>query len=449
MPNFLQALLAAAPPGESPYAYVAAWLLQCLPVRSHWFFWMLAAGSFVSAVSVSSALSLNQADSFFDRPTAQESGFEYCGVPYLVPNAIMSFLVFNGIFALLMQPYVWIAVTSTLSQLAWRNMTLLSLTIAHNFQTLDHQWMTNNKTIDSGLLNDTLALADPLVHRFIDSEFAFVRNAITCGAWYFLCFLFFTPSAIWLLYIIRRTLTHKLQFVTRMPTSEVDIRLSVPVAGFSESNSHADAGDHGGRESWKPLPPVGLPLPHLPTPLTGDGSNRGQSSAGTTPTSAAFLVRAADVGQQPAVVSPTSLEHGDLAHGGLDHSHHPHDPGGRPWGLNVTSTTKTTKKLQTAYYSAMLQFATTGFCLAVASGLWIWAAVDRRVLIDLDVHAAAIMMTVWVYPLIGIAVNLFICIRLRAIGSSPTSPKPKSKLMGYLQEVWASSTRSAQGTGRS
>lgn len=29
-------------------------------------------------------------------------------VPYLVPNALMTFLVFNGIFALLMQPYIWV-----------------------------------------------------------------------------------------------------------------------------------------------------------------------------------------------------------------------------------------------------------------------------------------------------------------------------------------------------
>lgn len=30
------------------------------------------------------------------------------GIPYLVPNAVMTFLLFNGIFALLMQPYIWI-----------------------------------------------------------------------------------------------------------------------------------------------------------------------------------------------------------------------------------------------------------------------------------------------------------------------------------------------------
>lgn len=39
--------------------------------------------------------------------TATDLGF-VGGIPYLVPNAVMMFLLFNGIFAFLMQPYVWI-----------------------------------------------------------------------------------------------------------------------------------------------------------------------------------------------------------------------------------------------------------------------------------------------------------------------------------------------------
>ncbi|KAG9085729.1 hypothetical protein FRC06_003474, partial [Ceratobasidium sp. 370] len=272
-------------------------------------------------------------------------------------------------------------VTSVLSQAAWSKVTLTTLTVTRNFRALDRQWSANNKTVDPGLLNDTWALADTLTHQLVESRYAFVRNAMTCGAWYLLCFLFFTPSAIWLLYILRRTVTHKLQFVTHMPTSGVDIQLRVPMERIGESNSHVETGEHEGHESWESPPPVTLHSPYTHTPFAGDGSNREASSGGTTPTSAGFLVRAAGLGQQPAVVSP-GLEHGDLAHGGLDHSHRPHDPGGGPWELNVMSTAKTTKKLQTAYYSAMMQFATTGFCLAVASGSWIWAAVDERVIAE-------------------------------------------------------------------
>ncbi|KAG8694195.1 hypothetical protein FRC09_009999, partial [Ceratobasidium sp. 395] len=345
--------------------------------------------------------------------------------------------------------FVTQTVTSALSQIAWRDMTLLQMEITYNMQTLDHQWSTNNKTIDAGLLQDTFALAEPFIQKIIVSRFAFTRNAITCGAWYFLCFLFFTPSATWLLYVLRRTITHKLQFVTHMPTSGVDIQLPVPMERFSESNSHVEIER---RDSWKPSPPVGLHLPPscVSLPIAGDGLGSGN----TSPMSDAFLARAAAPVPASQVVSPTSLEGAcrqDLGDGGLDHSHRPHDPGGGggPWELNVTSTSaKTTRKLQTAYYSAMLQFVATGFCLAVASGSWIWAAADKRVSTNLNLHATAIVMSVWIYPLVGITVNVFICIRLRAIGSSCSYPKPKSKLMSYLQEVWASSSRSAQGTGR-
>ncbi|KAG9078584.1 hypothetical protein FS749_009357 [Ceratobasidium sp. UAMH 11750] len=134
---------------------------------------------------------------------------------------------------------------------------------------------------------------------------------------------------------------------------------------LGESNSRVETGEHGDRECCGPPSPGALHLAHLHTPLVDEGSSREAS------------------GQQLAVVSPMSLERGERdLNGGLDHSHRPHDPGGRPWELNVTSTAKTTKKLQTAYYSAMLQFVTTGLCLAVASGSWIWAAVDERVSIE-------------------------------------------------------------------
>ncbi|KAG9122195.1 hypothetical protein FRC07_001530 [Ceratobasidium sp. 392] len=534
MNNFLQTLLARAPPGESPYAYVVALMSRVLPEKSRWFFWMLAAGSLVNVVN----LGLNLVCIYkigARRKLGETSPYwivrlrydHASGIPYLVPNAIMAFLLFNGIFALLMQPYIWVnyvsyidqtrlvglrtglffwygfifvfdgsgmwisafgtfyatllpqllisnkvngsrffvhpvflnvlcyglpaalfitqVITSALSQIAWRDMTLMQLKIVDQMQTLDHQWSANNKTVDSQLLSDTLALAFPFIQRIFQSRYAFTRNAITCGAWYLLCFLFFAPSAIWLLYVLRRTITHKLQFVTRMPMSGVDIQLPVPMERFSESNSHVDT-QEGARESWKPPKPVALHLPPSCVSLAGGGTDGTNSNSGnTTPTSAGFLARTD--AQQPAVVSPTRLEHArqDLEHGA---SHHPHDPGGGPaWELNTSA--KATRKLQTAYYSAMLQFIATGFCLAVASGSWIWAASDPRVSTDLNLHATAVIMSVWLYPLVGIAVNVFICIRLKAIGSTSNAPKPKSKLMSYLQEVWASSSRSAQGTARS
>jgi hypothetical protein len=172
-----------------------------------------------------------------------------------------------------------------------------------------------------------------------------------------LCFLFFTPSAVWLLYVLRRTITHKLQFVTHMPTSGVDIQLPVPLDRFDTSHSQVETGIHvgeGGRTGWKPPGSIHPP----PSCLSFGGRESG--SGDTTPTSAAFLASerheialalAPTIDTQGAehrVVSPTSPGHIGLENE-RDYSRRPHDPGGGPWELNVSTSAKAAKKLQTAY----------------------------------------------------------------------------------------------------
>ncbi|KAL5639719.1 hypothetical protein ACGC1H_006341 [Rhizoctonia solani] len=377
------------------------------------------------------------------------------GVPYLVPNALMMFLFFNGIFALLMQPYIWInyiaykhrtrlapntglffwygfififdgsgmwisavgtfyatllpqllvspnnvglsrllvhpaflntlcyglpfvlfvaqVVTSALSQAAWRDMLLLEFSIVDNLNTLNRQWESG--TIDQSLWNHTLALSEPLLEKVLNSREAFVRNAVTSGAWYALCFAFFTPSATWLLYILHRTIKRKL---------------------------------------WVPdvhLEDLGL---RPPTPThTGSGQ--------TTPTSVAFLApEHQDTCLVPASPDPMERERQQVLGG------------------------ETARKLQTAYYSAMLQYIVTGFCLGAAAGCWLWAALDIGVMIKPTLHALTVILSVWVYSVVGIVVNVFICIRLKAIGFQ------LPKLAGYLVGVWgAGSGREKRASGHS
>ncbi|KAF8607312.1 hypothetical protein BDV93DRAFT_306959 [Ceratobasidium sp. AG-I] len=452
------------------------------------------------------------------------------GIPYLVPNAVMVFLLFNGIFALLMQPYIWInyvsylhrtrafvthsglffwygfifvfdgsgmwisafgtfyatllpqllvsnkvsnsrffvhpvflnilcyglpvalfitqVVTSALSQVAWRRMALLQLDIVDKLHILNQQWLASNKTaVDKAALNDAFKMDEALVSAVLGSRAAFVRNALTCGVWYLLCFLFFTPSAIWLLYVLRRIVTHRLQFVTRMPTSEVDIQFQVPMDEAPGSSSRLESGDSQEAQ----LSIHQLPEPRRPPPSflsLGDSSGRGMGSEETTPTSAVFLASGrTDIPLSPASTGGAERDRASL-HGRTrslgylgsenegGHSQRPHDPGG-PLQLDITpSSSKTTRKLQTAYYSAMLQFIATGLCLAIATASWIWAAADTRVVYDATLHAVAVLMTVWVYSVVGIIVNVFICIRLRAIGFN----LPKSKIVSYLYEMWSSNT---------
>ncbi|CAE6535065.1 unnamed protein product [Rhizoctonia solani] len=410
MSSLLEQILALAPPGESPYEYAANVLGGVLPEKASWFFWMLGAGSVVNALNlitnfvciymVGVRRKLSESNPYwFVRLQYDHSS----GVPYLVPNALMMFLLFNGIFALLMQPYIWVnyisykyrtrlapntglffwygfififdgsgmwisafgtfyatllpqllvspnhfginilvhpaflntlcyglpfvlfvaqTVTSALSQSAWRDMLLLEFDVVDNLNTLDQQWKSGH--VDQSLWNQTLALSEPLVGKILNSRAAFVRNAITSGAWYALCFVFFTPSAVWLLYTLYRIIERKL---------------------------------------WVPeihLEDLGLRPP----------SPRHSGSGQTTPTSAAFLAPEHQNAflspeYQIAILPPENQE----VRVQERERQRIHDPGG-----------KTAKKLQTAYYSAMLQFIVTGFCLGAAAGSWIWVAVDVRVM---------------------------------------------------------------------
>ncbi|CAE6400177.1 unnamed protein product [Rhizoctonia solani] len=447
MSSLLEQILALAPPGQSPYEYAANVLGKVLPEKTSWFFWMLGAGSIINALNLfTNIICIYMVGR--RRKLGESSPYWFVrlqydhlsGVPYLVPNALMMFLLFNGIFALLMQPYIWInyisykyrtrlapntglffwygfififdgsgmwisafgtfyatllpqllvspnnvglckvlvhpaflnvlcyglplvlfiaqTTTSALSQVAWRDMLLLEFSIVDNLNILSQQWEVGQ--IDQSLWNHTLALSEPLLGKMLNSRAAFVRNAVTSGAWYTLCFVFFTPSATWLLCTLHRTIKRKLW----VP----DMRLE----------------DLGLAQSLQP-----------PSP-------RHSGSTQTTPTSAAFF----------------APEHQDAR---VQEGERVHDPGG-----------KVAKKLQTAYYSAMLQFIVTGFCLGAAAGSWIWAALDMRVMMNPGLHALAVILSVWVYSVVGIAANVFICVRLKAIGFQ------LPKLAGYLAGVWGS-----------
>ncbi|ELU38319.1 hypothetical protein AG1IA_07644 [Rhizoctonia solani AG-1 IA] len=284
------------------------------------------------------------------------------GVPYIVPNALMMFLLFNGIFALLMQPYIWIVSLSSVrladilpevgllrtnasvfrygfififdgsgmwisafgtfyGELMWVDVaTMLSSSIRsqqrqvlvhpawHDMLLLEFDVVDNlnilsrqwkSGGIDQSLWNQTLVISKPLLGKILESRAAFVRNAATTGGQ-------------WILF-----------------------RSSLIIG--------ADLATRSLRKLWVPdlqLEALG-PISSLHPP-----SSRTSGSEQTTPTSAASLTPEYQDAQAQERV---------------------HDPGG-----------KTAKKLQTAFYSAMLQFIATGFCLGAAAGSWIWAATDVR-----------------------------------------------------------------------
>ncbi|GAB1520321.1 hypothetical protein RhiTH_003395 [Rhizoctonia solani] len=368
MSSFLEQLLILAPPGESPYEYAATLLGNVLPEKAGWFFWMLGLGSIVNALlAPETGLFFWYGFIFiFDGSGMWISAFgtfyatllpqllispNYAGIgQVLVHPAFLNALCYGLPLALLVAQVI----TSAQSQIAWHDMLLLEFDVVDNLNILSRQWKSGG--IDQSLWNQTLVISKPLLGKILESRAAFVRNAATTGAWYTLCFVFFTPSAVWLLYTLHRTIERKL---------------------------------------WVPdlqLEALG-PISSLHPP-----SSRTSGSEQTTPTSAASLTPEYQDAQAQERV---------------------HDPGG-----------KTAKKLQTAFYSAMLQFIATGFCLGAAAGSWIWAATDARVNINPTLHALAVILSVWVYSIVGIAVNMFICVRLKAIGFR------LPKMMDYFDGVW-------------
>lgn len=174
---------------------------------------------------------------------------------------------------------------------------------------------------------------------------------IIFSAWYFLCFIFFGPTSIWLLYTLNRTITRKLQFVSHVPHSVGEFRVALEELANAGSLVRPSIGHE---EQWPgELEQQGsLQPPH--SPLAGV-HGRELDSGQTTPTSAAFLApEHHDAVLSPAVAVSVARQDVDDVEPVVDtnsesHAHHPHDPGGH-WEVNATlASGRIAKKLQTAY----------------------------------------------------------------------------------------------------
>ncbi|KAF8752029.1 hypothetical protein RHS01_07879 [Rhizoctonia solani] len=81
----------------------------------------------------------------------------------------------------------------------------------------------------------------------------------------------------------------------------------------------------------------------------------------------------------------------------------------------------------------------------VASGSWLWIAADAgRLIVNPTLHALAILLTIWVYVIVGCLVNLFILIRTRRPDDSSTSENNMP-----LSAIKASHASSSQSHTRS
>ncbi|CAE6400155.1 unnamed protein product [Rhizoctonia solani] len=259
-------------------------------------------------------------------------------------------------------------ITSTYSAIGWSDLVHTQFALIDILTALATQWAASPAhNLQDTLVQQASDLGALFLKQKDHSQHAFQKNAWTCGAWYLLCIVLFTPTAIWLLWVIKDTMNQRSRRVTpHAPAPATPGALPI-------QQPHPTAfGDTQPRSSFAPFSrgnPVSKNVPYKPSNTPGAGANWTVNS---------------QAGQAPQ------------------------DDGIRP--------------LRRALYTASLQFAATFFCLGVAAGSWLWIAADAgRMIVSPTLHAVAILLTIWVYVVVGCLVNLFILIRTRRPDDSPAS----------------------------
>ncbi|KAF8607313.1 hypothetical protein BDV93DRAFT_520184 [Ceratobasidium sp. AG-I] len=257
-------------------------------------------------------------------------------------------------------------ITSTFSAIAWSDLVHTQFGLVDLLTAASIQWnMTSGKNVQKDLVGQASDLGTLFLKQKDRSQTAFQKNAWTCGSWYLLCIILFTPTAVWLLWVIRDALSQRTRRVTPRAPQPAHVVASQP-ATFDETLPRASgfAAFPRAQSTILPTATPGTPLKPANQAVTG---------------------------------WPTNSRTGN----------NQHDESAKP--------------LKRALYTASLQFVATFFCLGVAAGSWLWMAADAgRMIVSPPLHATAILLTIWVYVLAGCFVNLFILIRTRRIDDTPS-----------------------------
>ncbi|KDN39814.1 hypothetical protein RSAG8_08606, partial [Rhizoctonia solani AG-8 WAC10335] len=443
--SFVDLLIFTAPEGESPFAYAANYVTHLLPPKPDWYFKQIIATGVLHGVSfiltlVSFVIVARR------RKTTNEVGSLWflrtryghpSRVPYIMPNPLTMFLIWNAIFSLLMQPYNWLnyfawkypsravtskvyfwygfvfifdgagmwmsafgtlyatllprvllgserkisimlhptllnlmcfampalltitqVITASLSQVAWSRAVNLQFDLIENLWVLSGQWLGSNGAIINASLRQQITVDGVgLMSALTDSRSAFVRNAWAAAAWYFLCMILFSPTAVWLLITLKRA------------------------AGQLSQNSRSASGQNPPSVPW-------------------------QQQLG------------------PALVKPS-----------------------------VTCEQSSQKRaFRRAYVTAALQFAATFICLIVAVGSFMWVSIDiDRVATNPVAHTVAILISDWLLAVVGTIINILIIVRMtgkvETTASHPSHPQNSRHI--HLRSLTNAHTVAGQPPSRS
>ncbi|KAG8755511.1 hypothetical protein FRC12_010861 [Ceratobasidium sp. 428] len=141
--------------------------------------------------------------------------------------------------------------TSIFSVIAWSNIVHTQFSLIDMLVELATQWATYDRHgVNEALRRQAIELGTRFLEQKSISKAAFQRNAGTCAAWYWLCVVLFTPTAIWLLWIISTSLKHH----TKRVEPNLPCTASNPVPALP-SSSHLQPNRTPHSSTIVPVPP--------------------------------------------------------------------------------------------------------------------------------------------------------------------------------------------------
>ncbi|KAG9124348.1 hypothetical protein FRC07_011966 [Ceratobasidium sp. 392] len=280
-------------------------------------------------------------------------------------------------------------VTSTYSSSAWSNIVHTQFKLVKDLSTLAAQWSLGGEGgLQQSLHHEAIELGNLFLEQKEISRTAFQRNAATCAGWYILCILLFTPTAIWLLHVIRHT--------TKMRARRVAPLAHLPVGSTTDSRLTAPTTTSHGPSS----------------PKTGGFPT-------FSPKRASFR---SGIFKPPLVTT-----------------------GSADGGTGSAQQDASLKDLRRAFYTVSLQSVATLVCMIATAGSWLWVCLDAsRVIVTPTLHAFAIMFNMWVFAIVGCLVNLFILIRTYRTVNKGTHSSTGNMVapMSPMRPTYASPTNS-------
>ncbi|KAJ1301097.1 hypothetical protein OPQ81_003514 [Rhizoctonia solani] len=456
--SLIDTIVSSAPPGSNPYAYAADFIINIIPGKPQWYFGNIIASGVVGAINLISTISVfivmwkrSQAGTgvglwFFRLRYGHSSG-----VPYIMPNALTMFLFWNLIFMLLMQPYIWLnyvafrAPTLELTSrmyfwygfvFIWDAVGMWTSAFGTLYATLLPRIFTvtpsSNNTLKGFLLHpitmNALCFIPPFglaVTQVITSTYSAIRWSSLIHTQYALIETLTSLGAQWAesaSHVLDSALLQKAQDLGALFLVQKDI---------SQHAFQKNAGTCGGcahvesRHMFPPPTTTGaLAIQQTHPPAFRDAQPR---------SSFAPFSRG-----QPA---STNYPHKSPNTGAA----------GANWTVNSQAgqpqEDDSVKQLRRALLTASLQFSATFICLGLAAGSWLWIATDAgRIIASSTLHAIGVLLTIWVYVVVGCLVNLFIFIRTRRPDDSPSTGNnvPLSAIKGSHASSSQSQTRSEQ-----